>query len=69
MLKDTLVAVIDGLKGSPEAICAYPGCEIQTCIIHLICNSLSFCSWKDRKPVAAELKNIYNAETAELTAK
>jgi putative transposase len=69
-LKDILVAVIDGLKGFPEAISAvYPDCEIQTCIVHLIRNSLSFCSWKDRKPVAAELKNIYNAESAEVAAK
>ena len=69
-LKDILVAVIDGLKGFPEAISAvYPDSEIQTCIVHLIRNSLSFCNWKDRKPVAAELKNIYNAETAELAAK
>src|SRR3984893_14875119 len=69
-LKDILVAVIDGLKGFPEATSAvYPDSEIQTCIVHLIRNSLSFCNWKDRKPVAAELKNIYNAETAELAAK
>ena len=69
-LKDILVAVIDGLKGFPEAISAvYPHCEIQTCIVHLIRNSLSFCNWKERKPVAAELKKIYNAETAELAAK
>src|SRR5271156_791218 len=69
-LKDILVAVIDGLKGFPEAISAvYPDSEIQTCIVHLIRNSLSFCNWKDRKPVAAELKKIYNAETAELAAK
>src|ERR1700721_3042169 len=69
-LKDVLVAVIDGLKGFPEAISAvYPDYEIQTCIVHLIRNWLSFCSWKDRKPVATELKNIYNAETAEVAAK
>jgi transposase-like protein len=56
-LKDILVAVIDGLKGFPEAISAvYPDGEIQTCIVHLIRNSLSFCNWKERKPVAAELK-------------
>ena len=47
----------------------YPDSEIQTCIVHLIRNSLSFCNWKERKPVAAELKKIYNAETAELAAK
>ena len=60
----------DGTKGFPEAIGAvYPDSEIQTCIAHLIRNSLSFCNWKERKPVAAELKKIYNAETAELAAK
>ena len=58
------------LKGFPEAISAvYPDCEIQTCIVHLIRNSLSFCNWKERKPVATELKKIYSAETAELALK
>jgi transposase-like protein len=37
--------------------------------VHLIRNSLSFCNWKERKSVAAELKKIYNAETAEMAAK
>ena len=69
-LNDILVAVIDGLKGFPEAINAlYPDCEIQTCIVHLIRHSLSFCNWKERKPVATELKKIYSAETAELALK
>jgi transposase-like protein len=40
-----------------------------SCIVHLIRNSLSFCNWKERRPVALELKRIYNAETAELAAK
>jgi putative transposase len=69
-LNDLLIAVIDGLKGFPEAISAvYPDCEIQTCIVHLIRTSLSFCGWKERKSVATELKGIYSAETAELAAK
>jgi putative transposase len=69
-LKDILVAVIDGLKGFPEAISAvYPECEIQTCIVHLMRNSLSYCNWKERRPMTAELKKIYTAETAELAAK
>ena len=69
-LNDLLIAVIDGLKGFPEAISAvYPDCEIQTCIVHLIRPSLSFCSWKERKPVTTELKGIYSAETAERAAK
>jgi putative transposase len=69
-LQDILIAVIDGLKGFPEAITAvYPDTEIQTCIVHLIRNSLSFCNWKQYQPVARELKQIYAAETAELAAK
>src|SRR6516165_1294619 len=69
-LQDILIAVIDGLKGFPEAITAvFPQTEIQTCIVHLIRNSLSFCNWKQYQPVARELKQIYAAETAELAAK
>jgi putative transposase len=69
-VQDVLIAVIDGLKGFPEAITAvFPEAEVQTCIVHLIRNSLSFCNWKERKPVAQELKRIYSAETAELAAK
>jgi putative transposase len=37
--------------------------------VHLIRNNLSFCNWKLRQPVARELKQIYEAETAELAAK
>jgi transposase-like protein len=37
--------------------------------VHLIRNSLSFCNWKQRQPVVRELKQIYEAETAELAAK
>ena len=69
-VEDILIAVIDGLRGFPEAITAvFPESRVQTCIVHLIRNSLSFCNWKERQPVARELKGIYNAETAELAAK
>ena len=54
-VNDILVAIVDGLKGFPEAINAvFAETQIQTCIVHLIRNSLDFCSWKDRKPVAQE---------------
>jgi putative transposase len=65
-VNDILIAIIDGLKGFPEAInSVFPETQIQTCIVHLIRNSLDFCSWKDRKPVAKELKTIYRAADAE----
>jgi putative transposase len=63
---DILIAVVDGLKGFPEAITTvFPLTQIQTCIVHLIRNSLEYVSWKDRKGLAAELKTIYRAETAQ----
>jgi hypothetical protein len=37
-----------------SAIIVYPGSEIQTCIVHLIRNSLSFCNWKGRKPARGD---------------
>ncbi|MDP0977412.1 transposase, partial [Klebsiella pneumoniae] len=68
-LGDILVAVVDGLRGFPEAIEAvYPDAQIQTCIVHLIRNSLNLASWKDRKGLAAALKPIYQAATADAAA-
>jgi transposase-like protein len=63
---DILIAVVDGLKGFPEAINSlYPQTLVQTCIVHLIRNSLSFVSWKDRKAILPSIKAIYRAENAE----
>ena len=64
--EDILVAVVDGLKGFPEAIEAvFPQTMTQTCIVHLIRNSLELLSWKDRKTVMPALRAIYQAPTAE----
>jgi len=65
-LADILIAVVDGLRGFPEAIgAAFPETIVQTCIIHLIRNSLAFVSWKDRKLITPDLKAIYRAESAD----
>jgi len=62
---DILIAVVDGLKGFPDAINAvFPQTVVQTCVVHLIRNSMSFASWKDRKPIAQSLKSVYHAESA-----
>ena len=64
-LEDVLLAVADGLKGFPEAIRAvFPETMVQTCIVHLLRHSLDFVSYKDRKPAAAALKDIYRAAAA-----
>jgi putative transposase len=58
--------VVDGLKGFPEAIAAvFPRTQVQACIVHLIRNSLAFVAYKDRKAVAAALKEVYQARTAD----
>lgn len=68
-VQDILIAVVDGLKGFPEAItAAFPDTLVQTCIVHLVRHSMSFCNWKDRKAVAADLRRIYEAPTVELAA-
>ena len=66
---DVLIAVTDGLKGIGEALTAvFPATTLQTGIVHLIRNSLDFASWKDRKALAAALKPIYTAPSAEAAA-
>jgi putative transposase len=64
-VEDVLIAVVDGLKGFPEAITAvFPEAMVQTCIVHLLRHSLEFVAYKDRKAVAAALKEIYRAVDA-----
>lgn len=63
-MTDILIACCDGLKGFPEAIeAAFPKTTVQTCIVHMIRNSLRFVVWKERKKVAADLRPIYTADT------
>jgi len=66
-VNDILIAVVDGLKGFPEAITSvFPQTTVQTCIVHLIRNSLAFVSWKDRKAILPSIKAIYRAENADM---
>lgn len=65
-VQEILIACVDGLRGFPEAIQAvYPRTEVQLCIVHIVRNSLAYVSWKDRKQVAADLKLIYRAASAD----
>lgn len=65
-VQDILIAVVDGLKGFPDAITAvFPETMVQTCIVHLLRNSLDLLSWKDRKAVATALKDVYRAPDAQ----
>jgi transposase-like protein len=64
--RDILIAVTDGLTGMPAALeASYPRTTLQTCIVHLIRNSLAFANWKERKPLASALREIYTAASAD----
>src|ERR671916_239436 len=61
-VEDVLIAVVDGLKGFPEAITTvFPEATVQTCIVPLLRQSLAFVAHKDRKAVATALKEVYRA--------
>jgi putative transposase len=65
-VKDIFIACVDGLKGFPQAIeTMFPQAQVQTCIVHLVRASLNYVGWKERREVAADLKNVYRAATAE----
>jgi len=64
-VQDILIAVVDGLKGFPEAITSvFPQTVVQTCIVHLIRFAMHFATWKERRLIGAALRPIYQAESA-----
>jgi putative transposase len=69
-VEDVLIALIDGLVGFPEAITTvFPRAQIHHCVVHLVRQSLTWTSWKERKRIAAALRAVYQAPTeAEATA-
>jgi len=69
-LEDILVACCDGLKGFPEAIEAvFPQTVVQTCIVHMVRNSMRYVAWGNRRAIAKSLKAVYQADTEELALK
>jgi putative transposase len=65
-VQDILIACCDGLKGFPQAIEAvFPKTVVQTCVVHMIRNSMRFVGWAQRKAVCAELRYVYAAPSQE----
>jgi putative transposase len=65
-VQDIFIACVDGLKGFPEAIEAvFQKTQVQLCIVHLVRQSLNYVPWKQRKMVAADLRLIYTAVSAD----
>ena len=67
--QDILIAVTDGLKGMSDALAAvYPATTLQTCIVHLLRESLAFANHQERPRMAAALRTIYTAASADAAA-
>ena len=65
-IEDIFIACVDGLKGFPDAInTVFPKTKVQLCIVHMIRNSLRYVPYKDKKALVADLKNIYQAISAQ----
>lgn len=64
-VRDFFVVSVDGLSGFPEAIQAvFPQARVQLCLVHLVRAALRYVSTGDSKEVAADLKKIYQADSA-----
>ncbi len=66
-VQDILICCVDGLKGFPEAIEAvFPQTVVQTCIVHLIRQSLKYVPRRQYDQVVKDLKPIYTAADVDL---
>lgn len=65
-VRDVLIACCDGLKELPQAIeSVWEHATVQTCVVHLVRAAMKYVSYGDRKVVAAALKDVYTAASAE----
>jgi putative transposase len=63
-VNDIFIACVDGLTGFPDAIAGvFPHSKVQLCVVHLVRNSLKYVSWKDKKELASDLREVYRATT------
>ena len=61
-LTDALIVCCDGLKGLPESIRAtWPQATVQTCVVHLVRNTLRYVSKKYWSAITREMREIYTA--------
>jgi len=63
-LADALIVCCDGLKGLPDAIrVTWPQATVQTCVVHMVRNSLRYASKKHWSAITKQMREIYTAPT------
>lgn len=65
-IADVLIVCCDGLKGLPDAIRGtWPDATVQTCVVHMVRNSLRYASKKHWPQITRQMRTIYEAPTVE----
>lgn len=63
-IADALIVCCDGLKGLPDAIrTTWPEATVQTCVVHMVRNSLRYASKKHWGRITKQMRAIYTAST------
>jgi transposase-like protein len=63
-IRDVLITCCDGLKGLPDAVrTIWPDTTVQTCVVHLVRNSLRYASKKHWSTITRQMRAIYTAPT------
>jgi putative transposase len=65
-LRDALIVCCDGLRGLPDAIrVTWPEATVQTCVVHMVRNSLRYASKRHWGKITPQMRAIYTAPTVE----
>jgi transposase-like protein len=65
-IADALIVCCDGLKGLPDAIrVTWPDATVQTCVVHMVRNSLRYASKKHWSTITKQMRAIYTAPTVD----
>jgi len=61
---DVLIVCCDGLNGLPESVAAvWPSADVQTCVVHLVRNTLRYTSRQHWQKITTDLRSVYTAPT------
>jgi putative transposase len=65
-IADALIVCCDGLKGLPDAVrVIWPDATVQTCVVHMVRNSLRYASKKHWSKITKQMRAIYTAPTVQ----
>jgi putative transposase len=63
-VRDVLITCCDGLKGLADAVrTVWPETTVQTCVVHMVRNSLRYASRKHWPAITKQMRAIYTAPT------